>query len=55
MKKTTFYFSDAEWHFVVHSLNMLRNDFIQAGKFTDVIDETLAKVINAPVRKIKVS
>ena len=55
MKKTKIFLNDAEWRFVVHSLNTLRSKLIQAGQFTDVLDETLMKVINAPVRKVKIS
>jgi len=55
MKKSKIFLTEAEWQLVVHSLNNLRNSLIQAGKFTDVVDETLFKVINAPVKMVKVS
>jgi hypothetical protein len=55
MKKKKHYFTDAEWRFIIHSLNTLRNNLIQAGRYTDVVDETLVKLINAPVRKVRVS
>jgi hypothetical protein len=55
MKKTLLYLNEAEWRHIIHSLNALRSKMIQAGQYTDVVDETLMKVINAPVRKVKVS
>ena len=55
MKKTKLFLTEVEWQLVVHSLNTLRNKLIQAGQFTDIVDETLFKVINAPVKMVKVS
>ena len=55
MKKTRIYLNEAEWRHVIHSLNELRTKYIQAGKYTDLIDETLLKVITAPVRRVKIS
>ena len=55
MRKTKLYLNEAEWRHVVHSLNELRTKQIQAGQYTDVVDDTLIKVINAPIRKVKAS
>lgn len=55
MKKTKIYLNDAEWRFVIHALNELRTALINEGRYTDVVDETLLKVINAPTKKVKVS
>ena len=52
MKKITL--TVAEWRLVIHALNKLRNSLIAEGRYTDVIDETLLKIINAPTRKVKV-
>lgn len=54
MKKTKIFLNDAEWQLVIHSLNALRNKLIQAGQFTDVVDDALLKVINAPVKMVKI-
>ena len=55
MKKTRIFLSEAEWRLVVNGLNSLRTKLINAGQYTDVVDETLLKVINAPVKLVKVS
>lgn len=55
MKKTKIFLNEAEWQLVVRGLNTLRTDLIQAGRFTDIVDETLAKVITAPVKMVKVN
>lgn len=54
-KKNYLYLSEEEWRVVIYSLNDLRTKMIGEGRYTDVVDETLLKVINAPVRKVKVS
>ena len=54
MKKAKYYLNEAEWRLMVHSLNELRTKYIQAGKFTDVIDETILKIVTAPIKKVKV-
>jgi len=55
MKKNKLYLSDAEWRHLIQALNELRTSLINEGRYTDLVDETLYKVINAPVRKVKVS
>lgn len=55
MKKIRLFLNDAEWELVIHSLNALRNKLIQAGQFTDVVDSALLKLIDAPVKMVKVS
>lgn len=55
MKRKRVYLNESEWRHIIHSLNALRTKMIQAGQYTDVVDETLMKVINAPIRKVKVS
>ena len=52
MKKITL--NEAEWRLVIYALNKLRNSLIAEGRYTDTVDETLLKIINAPVRKVKV-
>jgi hypothetical protein len=48
------YLDSHERKILVHSLIELKNELIQQGRYTDVIDELLLKVINAPVKKLKV-
>ena len=40
---------------VIHSIIELKNELIQQGRYTDVLDELLFKVINAPVKKMKIA
>lgn len=39
---------------LLQSLVELKNQLIQQGRYTDCIDEIIFKVINAPVKKLKV-
>ena len=55
MKKIKIFLNDAEWQLVVRGLNTLRTDLIKAGRYTDVVDEALAKAITAPVKMVKAS
>jgi hypothetical protein len=55
MKKTRISLNDSEWRLLVHSLNVFRSKLIQAGQYTDVVDEVLLKTINAPVRKVRIA
>lgn len=55
MKKTKFYFTAAEWRYIIHSLNELRSKLIAEGQFTDTVDDALHKVIKAKVKKVKVA
>lgn len=55
MKKTRIYLNEAEWRFLIHSLNELRTKLISEGKYTDTVDETLSKVVNARSKRVKVA
>ena len=55
MKKTKYYLTEAEWRFVIHSLNELRTKLIREGQHTDTVDETLYKVMNAKTKWVKVA
>ena len=48
------YFSATERQLLIHSLIESRNELIAQGKYTDVIDELLIKVIEARIKKMKV-
>ena len=39
---------------LLHSLVELKNRLIQEGRYTDCVDELIFKVVNAPVKKIKI-
>jgi hypothetical protein len=45
----------AEWRMVIYALNSLRTSLINEGRYTNVVDETLIKVINAPTKMVRVS
>ena len=53
-KKTHLYFDNEERKILLHSLVELKNQLIQQGRYTDCVDELIVKVINAPVKKLKV-
>jgi len=54
MRTNKIYLNEAEWRLVIQALNKLRTSLINEGRYTDIVDETLAKVINAPTRKVRV-
>jgi hypothetical protein len=49
------YLDSQERTIVIHSIIELKNELIQQGRYTDVLDELLFKVINAPVKKMKIA
>jgi hypothetical protein len=53
MKKITL--STAEWRCVLHALNELRTSLIKEGRYTDVIDEVILKIVKAPVKRVKIA
>lgn len=46
--------NDQEHRHMIESLNQLRNKLIADGKYTDVVDEVLLKIIGAKQKKFKV-
>ena len=46
-KKRHIILDDYEWKIVIKALNDLRNSLIQQGRYTDVVDDIMIKVINA--------
>ena len=54
MKKTRIYLNDSEWRLLIHSLNNFRTKLLQAGEYTDIVDEVMSKVMTAPVKRVKV-
>lgn len=55
MKKTKICLTESEWRFVIHSLNALKTKLHNEGQYTDTVDETLLKVMNARVKRVKVA
>lgn len=57
MKKLNYhlYLTDDEYSQVIHSLIELKNNLIQAGKYTDVVDDLLVRLISAKKKNIKIS
>ena len=55
MKKKRVILSEAEWKLVVYALNELRTGLIAEGRYTDVVDEVMLKIIKAPVKKLKIA
>ena len=55
MNKKLIALNEAEWRLILHALNELRTDLINEGRYTDVVDEVMLKIINAPIKKIKVA
>ena len=56
MKKLNYhlYLTDDEYSQVIHSLIELKNKLIQAGKYTDVVDDLLVRLISAKKKNIKI-
>lgn len=46
---------EAEWMLILHALNKLRNSLIADGRYTDVVDETILKIMRAPIKRVKVA
>ena len=51
MKKTRIRLNEAEWRLLLYALNEL----ISEGRYTDVVDEVMMKIIKAPIRKVKIA
>lgn len=56
MKKLNYhlYLTYDEYSQVIHSLIELKNKLIQAGKYTDVVDDLLVRLISAKKKNIKI-
>ena len=54
MKKKKFVFTYDEQQLIIRALNDLRNDLIAEGRYTDTVDETLYKFINAKTKRVKI-
>ncbi|MDD4495026.1 MAG: hypothetical protein PHV32_11920 [Eubacteriales bacterium] len=54
LKKYHIYLDDYERRIVVNCLNQMRTQLLSEDKHSDPVDEILLKVIDAPIKKIKV-
>lgn len=55
MKKNRHCLTFDEWNLILHSLNVLKTKMLSEGKYTDVVDDTLFKVMTARIRKMKIA
>ena len=53
-KKTHLYVDSQERTLLLHSLVGLKNQLIQQGRYTDCVDELIFKVVNAPIKRMKI-
>lgn len=53
-KKVHLYVDSQEWSILLHSLVELKNQLMQQGRYTDCVDELIFKVVNAPVKRMKI-
>ena len=53
-EKNHLYVDSQEWSILLHSLVELKNQLIQQGRYTDCVDELIFKVVNAPVKRMKI-
>ena len=55
MKKTKIYLNEAEWRFVIHSLNELKTKLHSEGRYTDTVNDAIYKIMTAPIKRVKVA
>ena len=53
-QKYHLYLSDDEYRQTIQSLVRLKNNLIAQGRYTDVVDDVLCKVLSAKKRKLKI-
>ena len=54
-KKIWVSLNEAEWRYLLKAMNEYRNSLIAEGRYTDVVDDVIMKIINAPVKKVKIA
>ena len=52
-RKKHLYVNSQERTILLHSLVEMKNQLIQQGRYTDCIDELIFKIVNAPVKRMK--
>ncbi|MDT2465359.1 hypothetical protein P7D98_06760 [Enterococcus avium] len=53
-QKYHIYLDEGEYRQVIESVINLRNHLIEQGKYTDLADEVLDKLLNARIKKMKI-
>lgn len=53
-QKRYLYLSHEETRLVLQSLVRLKNKLIQEGRYTECVDEMILKVMEAPVKRVKI-
>ena len=53
-KKNHLYVDIQERSILLHSLVELKNQLIQQGRYTDCVDELIFRVVNAPIKRMKI-
>lgn len=53
-KKRYLYLSEGELRVLVQSLVRLKNSLILQGRHTDCVDELIIKVLDSPVKRVRV-
>ncbi len=54
-KKVYVYLNSEETSVLLQSLIRMKNALLQQGRYTDCVDELILKVMDAPIRKIKIT
>ena len=53
-KKRYLHLSEDELRVLVQSLVRLKNSLIQQDRYTDCVDELIVKVLNSPIKRVRV-
>ena len=53
-KKIHLYLDSEERRLLLHSLVELKNQLIKQGRYTDPVDELIFRVMNTPVKRMKI-
>ena len=53
-KKNHLYVDNQERSILLHSFVELKNQLIPQGRYSDCVDELIFKVINAPIKRMKI-
>ena len=53
-KKNHLYVDNKERSILLHSFVELKNQLIPQGRYSDCVDELIFKVINAPIKRMKI-
>ena len=54
-KKKWIALNEDEWRLLLYAMNEFRTSLIAEGRYTDVVDEVILKIISAPIKKVKVA